>query len=172
MIQTTKLEIPPSAVEFLHKMHDQHPVVEAKQSMRNGTAGYIPMNTLSKPIKKLMNVMKKGISQMLFTNAWVYSGLWSTRLPKGGFHVKHNHPKGWMSGVCYVDVPSVDSGHLEIEDRILIPNSGDLVLFPSETIHGVTVYEGPLPRLTVAFDLLPLVVTDQRKPKEELRHAA
>jgi hypothetical protein len=33
------------------------------------------------------------------------TGAWSVRLASGGFHSDHVHPRGWLSGVFYVDVP-------------------------------------------------------------------
>ena len=33
------------------------------------------------------------------------SGAWSVRLQRGGFHVNHVHPEGWISSAYYVSVP-------------------------------------------------------------------
>src|SRR5690606_35496254 len=38
------------------------------------------------------------------------AGCWSVRLQRGGFHVNHVHPEGWLSSAYYVDVPA------EVED--------------------------------------------------------
>ena len=147
----------PDIQEFLHAMHDGHQIDPEKQSLRFGTSGYIPMFAPEKPIKKMLHRINAAVSAMLDSSDWAYTGLWSNRLPKGGFHVKHNHPKGWMSGVCYIDVPNSESGHLEFDNQKIIPETGLVVIFPSKTIHSVSVYEGDAPRLVVAFDLLPLV---------------
>lgn len=158
MIQSDKIDIPSDAAAFLHAMHDQH-VIGDKQSMRNGTAGFIPFDTRSKPMRKLIHRMTNALSGMLGTKDWGYVGLWSTRLPKGGYHVEHNHPKGWMSGTCYVDVPESPSGGLlvfrELVDEI-IPATGNVVVFPSGVLHSVCEYWGERPRLAVSFDILKL----------------
>ncbi|MGQ0446246.1 MAG: tetratricopeptide repeat protein, partial [Beijerinckiaceae bacterium] len=38
------------------------------------------------------------------------TGCWSVRLKRGGFHVNHIHPQGWISSAYYVSVPA------EVED--------------------------------------------------------
>lgn len=154
-MKTVNIQIPDGVTEFLHAMHDTHEVGD-KQSMRNGTSGHIPFLDQPKPIRKLMRAMNAALGGLIGNDSWGYVGIWSTRLPKEGFHVAHNHPQGWMSGIIYIDVPSSEGGLLEFENSFLIPQTGDVVLFPSETIHGVTKYEGDKPRLTVAFDLLKM----------------
>lgn len=172
MIQTARMQIDDDLCEFLHRMHDAHEVCD-KQSMRNGTAGHLPMDTRAKAILKLRRSLTTAIAGLLGHSRWGYTGLWSTRLPKGGYHVKHNHPKGWMSGVCYIDVPSSAGGLLEFESSFLIPRTGDVVVFPSDTVHGVTEYQGDKPRLTVAFDLLYFERgVDERNRALELKRAA
>lgn len=154
MIHTSKIIMTPDIQEFLHAMHNKHPVEAEKQSMRNGTSGYIPFTSTERPVRKLLHRMTAAISAMLCHENWGFTGLWSTRLPKGGYHVAHNHPKGWMSGICYIDVPTNESGHLVFEERTIKPETGEVVVFPSDLIHAVSPYEGDNPRLTVAFDLL------------------
>lgn len=154
-ILKTKVELVPRIGAFLHAMHDQQQIGD-KQSMRNGTAGYIPMDSRAGSVVKLRAVLGRAITELLGHQDWGFTGLWSTRLPKGGSHVMHNHPKGWMSGILYVDVPTYEGGHLVFDDTLLIPQTGDVVMFPSETWHSVTEYQGDQPRLTVAFDLLKM----------------
>jgi Flp pilus assembly protein TadD len=98
---------------------------------------------------------------------------WSVRLSQQGFHVSHVHPEGWISSAYYVDVPSetedVDAkaGWIKFgEPRVPIPGAtaellvqpkpGRLVLFPSYMWHGTTAIRKSHPRLTVAFDAVPL----------------
>jgi len=103
------------------------------------------------------------------------TGAWSIRLASGGFHNDHVHPRGWLSGVFYVDVPREVSspggegragwlrlGHPGIRttpelpaDRHIQPRPGRLVLFPAYIWHGVERFESATPRITVAFDALP-----------------
>jgi Flp pilus assembly protein TadD len=100
------------------------------------------------------------------------SGAWSVRLQRGGFHVNHVHPEGWISSAYYVAVPDEvedtdnRSGWLKFgETRLPVPGAGPelfvqpraglLVLFPSYMWHGTTPILGTEPRMTVAFDAVP-----------------
>jgi Flp pilus assembly protein TadD len=103
----------------------------------------------------------------------VITGAWSVQLQREGFHVNHLHPQGWISSAYYVDVPgeaqdtALRSGWLKFgETRFPVPGAtaekylqpipGRLVLFPSYMWHGTTPIHGAQPRLTIAFDALPL----------------
>jgi len=99
-------------------------------------------------------------------------GCWSVRLRRGGFHVNHVHPEGWLSSAYYVEVPpevedeDIRSGWIKFgEPRMPVPGAppahfvqpraGRLVLFPSYMWHGTTPITGDSPRMTVAFDAVP-----------------
>jgi len=102
-----------------------------------------------------------------------WSGSWSVRLRDGGFHTDHIHPKGWISGVYYVDTPDCladeDSkpGWIKFGEytrpigpslpweKAVRPRPGLLVLFPSYMWHGTLPTTGGQQRLTVAFDIAP-----------------
>jgi Tfp pilus assembly protein PilF len=102
-----------------------------------------------------------------------FAGAWSVRLVSTGCHNNHIHPAGWMSSALYVALPDEvraaqdQAGHiqfgvplLEIDPalpprRILKPEVGTLVLFPSYMWHGTIPFQSQQPRLTVAFDVLP-----------------
>ncbi len=109
------------------------------------------------------------------TGRTTFAGSWSVRLRSEGFHVSHVHPSGWLSSALYIDVPpeigaagSGDAGKLlfGVPDaalgldlpprRIETPQPGKLVLFPSYFWHGTAPFESASPRLTVAFDAVPL----------------
>lgn len=100
------------------------------------------------------------------------TGCWSVRLKRGGFHVNHIHPQGWISSAYYVSVPAevedttVRSGWIKFGEplfptpacaagRMIQPKPGRLVLFPSYLWHGTNPILGDEPRLTIAFDSLP-----------------
>jgi len=103
--------------------------------------------------------------------AW--SGSWSVRLRGGGFHTDHIHPKGWISGVYYVDTPDcladeeAKPGWIKFGEysrpvgpslpweKAVRPRPGLLVLFPSYMWHGTLPTSGDQQRLTVAFDIAP-----------------
>lgn len=100
-------------------------------------------------------------------------GCWSVRLRRGGYHVNHIHPAGWISSAYYVEVPpevqdaTLRSGWIKFgESRVEIPGApaahwvqpkaGRLVLFPSYMWHGTMPIRGDQPRMTVAFDVAPV----------------
>ncbi len=102
----------------------------------------------------------------------VLSGAWSVQLHRGGYHVNHLHPEGWISSAYYVAVPhevqdpELKSGWIKFgETRLPVPGAhaehhvqpraGLLVLFPSYMWHGTNAIHGSEPRLTIAFDAVP-----------------
>jgi Tfp pilus assembly protein PilF len=107
------------------------------------------------------------------------AGCWSVRLNKGGHHVNHVHPQGWISSAYYVSVPeevgdaALKSGWIKFgEPRMETPGAeaahfvqpevGKLVLFPSYMWHGTTPIQSGQERLTIAFDVVPTNDEDAR----------
>jgi uncharacterized protein (TIGR02466 family) len=99
-------------------------------------------------------------------------GCWSIRLRRGGHHVNHIHPEGWISSAYYLAVPPevedpvARSGWIKFGEprfpmpggdplRFVQPRVGRLVLFPSYLWHGTTPISGGEPRMTIAFDAVP-----------------
>lgn len=107
-----------------------------------------------------------------------FAGAWSARLADAGYHTNHVHPQGWMSSALYVALPDEvrkatdKSGHIQFgvplldkdlglpPRRVVEPEVGTLVLFPSYMWHGTIPFHSRQPRLTVAFDVLP----DEKPP--------
>ena len=100
-----------------------------------------------------------------------FSGSWSVRLQGSGYHVSHVHPQGWISSALYVALPKPGPGEphggwLKIGEpppslgvdlppaRLIEPQPGRLVLFPSWMWHGTVPFTAG-ERLTVAFDVRP-----------------
>lgn len=98
---------------------------------------------------------------------------WSVRLASQGFHISHIHPAGWLSSAYYASLPDeVQAGEGQgqlafgIPDaalgldlaprRVVQPQEGLLVLFPSYLWHATTPFASASPRLSVAFDALPV----------------
>jgi tetratricopeptide (TPR) repeat protein len=98
------------------------------------------------------------------------AGSWSVRLTDAGFHTDHVHPQGWFSSALYLALPETlgdgtadHAGWLSLGEardlvpdlaplRLVEPQPGRLVLFPSSMWHGTR----PFPageRLTAAFDI-------------------
>jgi len=109
-----------------------------------------------------------------------FTGAWSIRLLRGGSHVDHVHPQGWLSSACYIALPSTigpsaggdcgaasHDGWLRLgrpglrtpvpmpAERYVRPAPGHMVLFPAYMWHGVEPFGGDERRLTVAFDVIP-----------------
>jgi len=103
-------------------------------------------------------------------------GCWANIMDRGGFHDVHFHPPGWLSGVYYPQVPSGVgdgvSGHegwiefgrayymLRSRDeppvRLLKPQPGMIVLFPSYLGHRTIPFAEQDYRISVAFDVMPV----------------
>jgi tetratricopeptide (TPR) repeat protein len=102
-----------------------------------------------------------------------FSGSWSIRLHEG-HHINHIHPEGWISSAYYVSLPEAvtaagetqegwikfGESNLALKDReeiarIIQPEEGLLVLFPSYMWHGTIPFSGDAARLTIAFDIVP-----------------
>ena len=109
------------------------------------------------------------------TGRFGFTGAWSVRLRSGGHHTDHVHPHGWISSACYIALPpSVGSGGtnragwlrlghpalptkpLLAADHYVKPEAGMLVLFPAYVWHGVEPFTSDQPRLSVAFDVVPV----------------
>jgi tetratricopeptide (TPR) repeat protein len=96
-----------------------------------------------------------------------FAGSWSSCLAPGGFHTNHVHPAGWISSAYYVALPEGDEGALQFGQsqfllgqddrpmRVVKPEIGTLVLFPSYFWHGTVPFRSGGRRLTVAFDAVP-----------------
>ncbi|MEN2709184.1 tetratricopeptide repeat protein [Sphingomonas sp. NPDC092331] len=105
------------------------------------------------------------------TGRFAFSGSWSVRLRSAGFHENHIHPEGWISACYYVALPrAVDFhrqgwlkfgesglrlGERERITRMIRPEPGLLVLFPSYFYHGTVPFEDAGHRTTIAFDIVP-----------------
>lgn len=105
--------------------------------------------------------------------AFAFSGSWSVQLRGGGFHMNHVHPEGWISSCYYVALPPrVDTApghqgwlkfgetalHLGAREQVaklVRPEVGKLVLFPSYFYHGTVPFEDEACRTTIAFDVVP-----------------
>jgi uncharacterized protein (TIGR02466 family) len=145
-----------------------HPLVAALfQSIQIAVNEYLQaIGTGPDPLRS-RNTGKAGIT-----------GAWSVRLTSGGYHTDHVHPQGWISSACYIatpdccarDVPGATdhAGWLRLgapgittvpalpADAFVRPQPGLLVLFPAYVWHGVVPFESVTPRLSVAFDAVPL----------------
>ncbi len=101
------------------------------------------------------------------------TGAWSVLLRQTGFHKNHYHSAGWYSGPYYVDLPKVvddvdrQEGWIKFgepsfecvvalpPDRIVKPEPGLMVRFPSYMWHGTIPFNSEEKRLVVSVDLDP-----------------
>ena len=111
------------------------------------------------------------------SNKFLFSGSWSVKLKPKGFHVNHVHPEGWISSSFYIRIPpSVQSqgdkfegcikfgesplglGDGEVVERVIRPEPGMVVLFPSYFWHGTVPFSGEVGeyRMTAPFDVVPV----------------
>lgn len=105
------------------------------------------------------------------------SGSWSVKLRPNGFHVNHVHPAGWISSSCYITIPEsmnqgdekngaikfgetpLALGDREVVEKLIHPEAGMVVLFPSYMWHGTFPFNGSDDeyRMTAPFDVMPVI---------------
>ena len=101
--------------------------------------------------------------------------MWGNILGAGGHQDSHNHPEAWLSGIYYVSVPDEvggpDSGQNgwvefgrprieyygadQLDIRLIKPQAGMMILFPSYIWHRTLPLAGDAPRISVAIDFIP-----------------
>lgn len=108
------------------------------------------------------------------SNGFRVSGSWSVKLKAQGHHVPHFHGQGWISSAYYARLPdSLGSDERNTDGwigfgrppsiyetdhsprKLVKPQEGLLVLFPSYMWHGTMPFIGDQYRLTAAFDVIP-----------------
>jgi uncharacterized protein (TIGR02466 family) len=132
------------------------------QIVRGAVAGYIESLADIPEHPLAANVPKR----------WVLNG-WGVILEDEGHQRPHIHPRGWLSGVYYVNIPdsinaASEQGWIEFgrppenfgcraeHDTIRVrPQTGRMVLFPSYVYHNTIPYHGSENRISFAFDVLP-----------------
>jgi uncharacterized protein (TIGR02466 family) len=105
---------------------------------------------------------------------FVFTGVWSTIIRESGLDHSHVHNEGWMSGTYYARIPDFDEAQLVDHDgciqfgepnamyasernatrRIIAPQIGTVVLFPSYYWHGVRKFDRNGVRHSVSYDLI------------------
>jgi Tfp pilus assembly protein PilF len=100
---------------------------------------------------------------------------WSAVLDRQGSLDPHMHLDGYVSGVYYPKIPpgvgsgaAGTAGWFELgrppdyygcrkvpEIRAIEPREGRMILFPSYFYHRTIPFEGPEPRISIAFDAMP-----------------
>ena len=148
-----------------------HPVA---QSLRHGSQTMRALADYPDPsIRALFGALdapiRRHITAIGAEGGYRIASAWSVRLNSGGFHMNHVHPEGWLSSAFYVRVPRAMPGTecwlkfgepvpptlppLE-PDRLVKPQAGMLVLFPSCMWHGTVPFSSDDKRLSCAFDIV------------------
>ena len=103
-----------------------------------------------------------------------YTGAWSTILYDEGYDSNHIHNEGWLSGVYYIKVPDLPDkiwengqGCIQFGEppslflsqqnkicRLIRPEEGCVVFFPSYYWHGVRPFKEKGLRHAIAFDII------------------
>lgn len=111
-------------------------------------------------------ICPKNLTEFYITQSWL------NYTKKGQFHHTHAHPNSILSGVLYIDanegkdkISFEKTGYKQISiptenfnaynsDAWWFPvKTGDLIIFPSDTIHKVEIKEGDNVRTSLAFNV-------------------
>lgn len=101
-----------------------------------------------------------------------FSSSWYVKMRQGGHLTSHIHEEGWLSGAVYLQMPKQTDGdagsfafgthgddyprkHESFPERSILPNVGDIVLFPSSLFHRTIPFRSDEERICVAFDIKP-----------------
>ena len=106
-----------------------------------------------------------------------FTSSWYVKMRSGGHLSPHIHEIGWLSGAVYLAMPTPKAGSNEgafeygthgddypignpqLRDQFatasILPNVGDIVLFPSSLFHRTIPYVANENRICIAFDLKP-----------------
>jgi len=96
---------------------------------------------------------------------------WANVMEAGQYERTHIHESGWISGVYYPKIPDLDRdqdegrllfGEHHFGDSVpalpclsILPDSGQVVLFPSYLYHRTLAFSAQGKRISVAFDIAP-----------------
>ncbi len=158
-----------------------HTTMNGKQtgSLNAGTKG--PIEALEMLIEKGIGQYVDGVADADAHPIVAYRpekyelSIWGTVLEGEGFQAPHIHPSGWLSGVYYPQVPKVvedeDNKYgwiefgqpgpeyhfsKETELRLIKPEPGMMVMFPSYMFHRTIPFQSDETRISIAFDVVPV----------------
>ncbi len=100
-----------------------------------------------------------------------FTSSWYVKMQQGGHLNAHIHEIGWISGAVYLAMPSLNGlegafeygthgdnypqQHTHFPSNYILPNVGDIVLFPSSLFHRTIAFNSLDERICIAFDLKP-----------------
>ncbi|MES2500285.1 MAG: tetratricopeptide repeat protein [Pseudomonadota bacterium] len=110
-----------------------------------------------------------------FPDELQFTSSWYVKMQQGGHLSAHIHEIGWISGAVYLAMPGADGlegafeygthgdnypirhTHKSTQFPVaqIMPNVGDIVLFPSSLFHRTIPFNSGDERICIAFDLKP-----------------
>jgi len=110
-----------------------------------------------------------------FPETLEFTSSWYVNMQQGGHLNAHIHEIGWISGAVYLAMPSCSGNEGAFEygthgdnypmqafktpadfpSAQILPNVGDIVLFPSSLFHRTIPFQANERRICIAFDLKP-----------------
>jgi uncharacterized protein (TIGR02466 family) len=110
-----------------------------------------------------------------FPESLEFTSSWYVNMQRGGHLTAHIHEIGWISGAVYLSMPSragmegafeygihgdnypiqPPKNELDFPTGCILPNVGDIVLFPSSLFHRTIPFNADEKRICIAFDLKP-----------------
>ena len=115
-----------------------------------------------------------------FPEEFEFTSSWYVKMRQGGHLDAHIHEIGWISGAVYLAMPSdkktptegafeygihgdaYPQKHSNFPVGTVVPNVGEIVLFPSSLFHRTIPFTSSEERICVAFDLKPSVASAAR----------
>jgi uncharacterized protein (TIGR02466 family) len=102
-----------------------------------------------------------------------FSSSWYVKMRQGGHLDGHIHEEGWISGAVYLQMPKQADGdagsfaygthgddyprkHDNFPESFILPDVGDIVLFPSSLFHRTIPFKSDEERICIAFDIKPV----------------
>lgn len=113
-------------------------------------------------------------------DGFVIKDSWVNVMDKGDFHTLHCHPGYTISGTYYFRVSSEQGsikfnnpnplmfhcnfpqGQLSPQTTDIVPDDGDIILFPSWLVHGTQKNASTEQRISIAFNIDPINLSDER----------
>lgn len=108
-----------------------------------------------------------------FPTEFEFTSSWYVKMQQGGHLTSHIHELGWLSGAVYLAMPknklneeegrfafgthgdNYPQKHGNFPEESILPNVGDIVLFPSSLFHRTIPFSANEERICIAFDLKP-----------------
>ncbi len=115
-----------------------------------------------------------------FPEAFEFTSSWYVKMRQGGHLDAHIHEIGWISGAVYLAMPSDKKSpeegafeygihgdaypqkHSNFPVGRVVPNVGEIVLFPSSLFHRTIPFTSSEERICIAFDLKPSAASSAR----------